>query len=55
MIASAENRRGTALSEIERYRATFAEKLRRAVDRAENSNTSAAPFVPQAPAAQEAV
>jgi hypothetical protein len=37
MIANAENRRGTALSEIECHRASFAEKLRGALEEAEHS------------------
>jgi hypothetical protein len=37
MIANAECRRGTALSEIERHRASFAQKLRGALDQVGNS------------------
>jgi hypothetical protein len=54
MIANAENRRGTALSEIERHRVSFAEKLRGALDQVGNSDGQAAPMVPQPPAAHEA-
>ena len=42
MIANAENRRGTALSEIERHRASFAEKLRGTLAQVENSAAQAA-------------
>jgi hypothetical protein len=55
MIANAENRRGTALSEIERHRASFAEKLRGTLHQVENSDGQGAPIVPQPPAEQEAI
>ena len=55
MIANVENRRGTALSEIERHRASFAEKLRGTLHQVENSAGQAAPIVLQPPEAQEAV
>ena len=53
MIAHAETRRGTALCEIERYRAIFAAKLRRAIAQVENSDAQPAGIVPQLPAEQE--
>jgi hypothetical protein len=53
MIAHAETRRGTALCEIERYRAIFAAKLRQAIARVENSDAQPAGIVPQLPAEQE--
>jgi hypothetical protein len=55
MIAHAETRRGTALCEIERYRAIFAAKLRQAIAQVENSDPHAAGIVPQSPAEPEAV
>jgi len=55
MIANAETRRAAALSEIERYRAIFAEELREALKSVENSDPHAAGIVPQPPAEQEAV
>jgi hypothetical protein len=53
MIAHAETRRGTALCEIERYRAIFAAKLRQAIAQVENSDAQPAGIVPQLPAEQE--
>jgi hypothetical protein len=55
MIANTETRRGVGLREIERYRASFAEKLREALQSVENSDPHAAGIVPQPPAEQEAV
>jgi hypothetical protein len=55
MIAHAEVRRGTALCEIERYRAIFAAKLRQAIAQVENSDAQPAGIVPQSPAEQETV
>jgi len=55
MIANTETRRGVGLREIERYRASFAEKLREALESVENSDPHAAGIVPQPPAEQEAV
>ena len=55
MIASAETRRGVALREVERYRASFAEKLREALQTVESSDPHAAGIVPQSPAEPEAV
>jgi hypothetical protein len=52
MIANAETRRGAALREVERYRASFAEKLREALETVENSDPHAAS---QSPAEPEAV
>jgi hypothetical protein len=55
MIANAETRRSAALSGIERYRASFAEKLREALETVENSDARATSIVPQSPAEPEAV
>jgi hypothetical protein len=55
MIANAEIRRSAALSGIERYRASFGEKLREALETVENSDAQATSIVPQSPAEPEAV
>jgi hypothetical protein len=55
MIANAEVRRGVALQGIERYRTSFAEGLRRALQQVGNSTPHAAPIVRSPLGAQEAV
>jgi len=55
MVTSAELRRSTALRQIEQYRASFAEKLREAIEDAGHSDSNPAGIVPGAIAEQEAV
>jgi hypothetical protein len=55
MVASAEMRRSTALRHIEQYRASFAEKLRAAIDDAERPDSDSTGIVPETTAGQEAL